>query len=365
MTDRQIAEPLKRSPRQTSWHFLWSKAWTVLFAHRLVIYISIVLLASVGAYYYWVRTHTVFACQAHGYSAGRYLAYCNAANYGDFEHGAFQFNLEPTVERWVKNAEVLFLGNSRLQLALSSRPTRQWFADHSASYYLMGFTYFENASFEGPLLQRIRPRAKVFVIDVDRFFVRSESAPAHMVMHDPQAREKYEAKLFWQPVQEFVCRRLTWLCGHQWVLFRSRKTGAYYGEDAFQWKDVPVSYDSVADQNVPESQIAMATAFLSRFTRGKCVILTVVPYVGTDLGTAEAIAKGVGLPLVTPGNLEGLHTFDGVHLAPASAREWSRAFFKVAGPLIQACLANENTPERQALIPVTTARLGSSPATTR
>lgn len=369
MTNSQSAEQLRHPILQSARQLLWSKAWAkvqaALFAQRLAIYVFVVLLASVGAYYYWVRTHTIFACQAHGYSAGLYLANCNAPNYGDFEHGAFQFNLEPSVQRWVRNAEVLFLGNSRLQLGFSSPATSQWFAAHSASYYLMGFTYFEDAFFEGALLRRIHPRAKVYIIDVDQFFVTTESPPVRMILHDPEAREKYEAKRFWQPVQELVCRRFAWFCGHQWVLFRSRRTGAYYGEDAFQWKDVPVSYDPVANKKITESQIATATAFLSRFTRGKCVILTIVPYVDTDLGTAEAIARGVGLPLVTPGNLGDLHTFDGVHLDPASAQHWSQAFFKVAGPQIQPCLGNRNTVERQSLPPPTIAHLGSGLATRR
>src|SRR5579862_3350807 len=101
----------------------WPRARAFLFAHRLVIYICVLLVGSVAAYGYGVRTRTIFACQADGYSADRYLAYCNGANYADYEHGAFQFNLEPAVQEAVRNADVLFLGNSRVQVAFSTVPT--------------------------------------------------------------------------------------------------------------------------------------------------------------------------------------------------------------------------------------------------
>ena len=110
----------------------WSKAWEFLFAHRLMIYICVLLVASIGAYGYGIRTRTIFACQADGYSADRYVAYCNGANYADYEHGAFQFNLEPSVQDSVRNADVLFLGNSRTQVAFSTAPTEQWFSANSA-----------------------------------------------------------------------------------------------------------------------------------------------------------------------------------------------------------------------------------------
>jgi hypothetical protein len=369
MTNSQSAERLKRPVTRSALGLplskAWTRAWEALFARRLAIYVFVLLVASIGAYAYWVRTDTIFACQADGYSADRYLAYCNGANYADYEHGAFQFNLEPSVQKSVRNADVLFLGDSRLQIALSTAPTAHWFASHPARYYLMGFSYYENAFFEGALLRRIHPRAKVYVINVNDFFVRSQTIPVHMILHDPKAREKYEAKRFWQQIHEHVCKTFAWLCGHQFVIFRSRKTGAYYTEGAVGPKEVAISYDPVVNQKVVDDRIPTAIQFLSSFTRGKCVILTIVPYVGTEIATAKAIARAVGLHLVTPGTLEGLHTFDGYHLDQPSARRWSEAFFKVAGPLIRSCLDNQNIVGWQGPTATMAARLTSGPAASR
>ena len=328
--------------------------WTMsgLFAARPAIYAVLVLAAAYIAFAYQIRTQTVFSCPAGGYSADRYLAYCQGTSYGDYEHGAFQFDLEPAARTSAKNADVLFLGNSRLQLAFSTNATADWFSKASASYYLMGFLYYENAVFAEELLREIQPRARVFVINVDDFFTLSESPPVKTILHDPEARHKYEAKQFWQRIHEPICKRFARLCGNKFVIFRSRETGAYSAEGVPPQKNAPVSYDQIVNANVVDSNVATALDFLSRFAKGRCVILTNVPFVETNTGNANAIAKGIGGKLVTPGILDGLQTYDGYHLDQSSAERWSRAFFMAAGSEIRSCLEGQATAgwsERQSV----------------
>jgi hypothetical protein len=254
--------------------------------------------------------------------------------------------LEPSVQDSVRNADVLFLGSSRTQVAFSTAPTEQWFSANSSRYYLMGFGYFENALFEGELLYKIHPHAKVYIINVDGFFEKIETGPAKTVLHDPKALDDYKAKRSWQSVHARICGTFAALCGHKFVIYRSRHTGMYY-EEGQPRRAVPVSYDSDVDQDLVNASIATAVEFLSRFAQKKCVILTIVPAVDTKIGTAEAIASGVGLKLVTPGSIEGLQTSDGVHLDQASAQRWTQAFFRVAGPEIRSCLDNANAAARQ------------------
>src|SRR5208283_3795761 len=153
----------------------WAKAWEGLLASRPTIYICVILVTALVSYAYWLRTYSIFSCQADGYNTDRYLAYCNGANYADYEHGAFYFDLEPSVENFARNADVLFLGDSRLQVAFSTAATADWFSAASARYYPMGFSYYENVIFAEKLLSKIHPRARVYVINVDDFFDRSES----------------------------------------------------------------------------------------------------------------------------------------------------------------------------------------------
>src|SRR5271169_4129247 len=152
-----------------------------LFASHLTLYICVVLATALASYAVWARTRSIFACQANGYIADRYIAYCSGANYGDYEHGAFWFNLEHTLD-FASKADVLFLGTSRMEKAFSTTATADWFSAASARYYLMGFSYGEHVSFAEALLGKMHPQASVYVIDVEDFFDPILTPPAQTVL---------------------------------------------------------------------------------------------------------------------------------------------------------------------------------------
>ncbi len=309
-----------------------------LFANWPMMYIWIVLAATLGSYGIWLHTRSIFACQGRGYTSDRYLASCNGANYADYEHGAFWYDLEPSALAAAAKTDVLFLGNSRLQVAFSTPATVDWFSAASASYYLMGFSYFENAVFEGELLRRIHPQASVYVIDLDDFFAPFDSIPMKAIRHDPMSRTSYEDKRFWQRLHEPICSRLPVLCGSKYVIYRSRKTGTYYTEGTIRNATTPITYDQTIHPEVVDRNVARAIDFMKEFAQGKCVILTLVPFTGTDIADANAIAAGLGAKLVTPSNIDGLQTHDGAHFDQQSADRWSEAFFQAAGPEIRSCI---------------------------
>jgi hypothetical protein len=317
-----------------------------LFVSRPMIYIGVILAAALAASAYKSWTESIFSCPASGYSSDRYIAYCNGAGYADYEHGAFGFDLEPSAQNFARNADVVFLGNSRLQFALSTVATTDWFSAASARYYLLGFTYSENVTFIEGLLRKIRPKARVYVINVDDFFDRSETPPAKVVLHDPEARNRYEVKRLWQRVHEPICKRFPALCGNKLVYFRSRETGAYTKQGG-KLKTAPISYDKVISQDVVNSNTAAAIDFLSHLpVERKCVILTTVPTVGTKIGNVNAIATALGKNLTTPDLPAGLQTFDGSHLDPPSAELWSQAFFQAASSSIRSCLEGQHVSNR-------------------
>ena len=313
-----------------------------LWAIRPAFYICLVSAAVTASYAYWLRTSSIFACQATLYNSDRYIAYCNAASYADYEHGAFWFSLEPSALTFSRNADVLFLGNSHSQFAFSTTATGDWFSAASARYYLLGFANYEGGSFAEKLLRQIRPKARVYVINVDDFFKRWESPPATEVMHDPKARTRYETKQRWQRVHEVVCKTLPSLCSHQYAYYRSRGTGGYElytGKKARPF--TPVSYDLVTSEDVVTRSTAIAVDFLSHLpVQKKCVILTTIPTVETKIANAKAIAAALGEDLVVP-EVQGLLTFDGSHLDRGSAERWSQAFFQTAGSKIRSCLQDQ------------------------
>jgi hypothetical protein len=304
---------------------------------------SVIILATVlAASGYKLRRDGVFSCQASGYLSNHYLAYCQATSYGDYDYGAFWFGLEPPASAAATTADVLFLGDSRMQFGISTDATAHWFSAHSLTYYLLGFAYNGNYGFEAPLLRRLGPRAQVYVINLDRFFEDSLTPPAKTVMRDSTARTRYEQKRLWQRAHEGICGGLPSLCGHEIAFFRSRATGAWTVTGG-RLTAQPVSYVERVDPDVLKAYETAARAFLSHLPVSRnCVLLTIVPTAGTapgtGAGTAKAIAAALGVSLVGP-ELAGLSTFDGSHLDHQSAERWSTAFIEAAGPKIVQCLA--------------------------
>ena len=72
-------------------------------------------------------TGKIAGCHANHYSDDTYLAYCAAKGYGDYEHGAFYFDMEPAAHEALNRTEVVFLGNSISQFAFSTKSASEIF----------------------------------------------------------------------------------------------------------------------------------------------------------------------------------------------------------------------------------------------
>jgi hypothetical protein len=306
-------------------------------AGRPMLYILLILAVALGAGVYGLRTYGIFSCPASGYGSDGYLGYCNGESYGDYDHGAMWFGLEPAANAAAANARVLFVGNSRIQFAFSSKATSDWFSSLSESYYLLGFSHFENYTFEAPLLQKLQPRAKVYVINIDSFFDQTATGPGKTVMEDESAKSRYEEKRRWQKIHRAVCAPLEALCGQQEAIFRSRAVGTWVVTGR-RFTGAPVTYSDDIDPSVLASYTAAGKQYLPGLPDNPdCTILTIVPTMNTGVGTAKAIADALGFNFVAP-RTPGLVTFDQVHLNAESAQNWSAAFFEEAGPQIRRCL---------------------------
>lgn len=308
-----------------------------------IAYISVILVAALCTYVYTLRTRSAFACPASGYSADRYLAYCSATEYGDFDHGAFWFDLIAGVRENLQSADALFLGTSRVQFAFSGEPTRRWFAAAAAKYYLVGFAYWENVNFELPLLKKLPPRARIYIINVDSYFVPAISEPAKAVMHDPSALGRYRRKELWQGPHRVICGALPGFCGHNESFYRSVATG-YYLREGGDPGAYAVSEDPKIDSASLEYSVGSAQQLLRILpVERSCVLFTMVPTTATKRAQGEALARRLGVQFIAP-QVPGLTTFDHSHLDPDSAARWSEAFFELAEPEIRRCLAAPQTP---------------------
>lgn len=314
------------------------------------LYLALVLAALVAAFAAHMRLDGILTCPA-AYGGGeRYLGYCQGTAYGDYDHGATWFGLEPGVREGAAAADVLFLGNSRMQFGFSAPELGRWFADPAggagAKPYLLGFSHNETVDFTGPLLAQLEPRARAYVINLDKFFFDPASPPAQEIMAGGDARGRYLNKQAWQRVHRAICGPFPGLCGHSIAFVRERADGEWLLVGTEGLTGAPVTEKSdIADGRVSEradaDAIARGRAFVdSLVARGvaeDCVILTYVPSTENNRATNEHIAAALGMPLIAPGGA-GLTTFDDSHLDPASAGTFMGAFFAEAGGRLRACL---------------------------
>lgn len=315
-------------PRQLAWH---RKAVPALF-------VLLIACSFGGAIVYKLRVDGIFACPASGYGSNAYLSDCTARTYGDYDHGAFWFGLEPQAQRAAAEADVLLVGSSRLQFAFGGTAAAGWFSAPGIRYYLLGFSHSETVAFFGPLLSKIRPRAKVYVINVDRFFDDRVSPPTEQILQGRDILARYREKRTWQSLHKRLCAALSFACGNAVTVYRTRETGVWRRVGSGRIETRQVSDGQPSNVERWDHYARLGERFLAQLPVDRsCVILTIVPTVETKRAEAMAIAAKLGHELLAP-QIDGLRTFDGSHLDEASAERWSAAFLQEAGPRIRRCV---------------------------
>jgi hypothetical protein len=322
------------------------------------VYIVVLAVAMGAAFGTKLRMKGIFACPAR-YGATEYLSDCNASNYGDYDHGAFWFGLEPKARQAASQARVVVLGNSRMQFAFSSPETVAWFKQRSIPFYMLGFAHYESVTFVTPILEKVKPHPKAYVINADRFFAEWLSPTSRRIFYERDARARYNEKHFWQGPHKALCGAIPSLCGHELAIYRNMANGTWSTSGVR-----PHHPSGVGDGNPSQVELWPHYSDLAKEFVGKlnvdrqCVILTIVPYQDTKRAEAQAIAAALGTPFIAP-QVEGLSTFDGSHLDIQSAARWSAAFLDAAGPLLEHCTGNAPT----ATITAAVAARASAPGT--
>jgi hypothetical protein len=295
---------------------------------------------------------------------GTFLAYCKSSQYGDYEHGAYYFDLEPEAIENLKKAEVLFLGNSRAQFGFSTDEVRNYFNERSIPFYVMGFAYGETSEFARILIEKFNLKPKVLVIDTDPFFTDGLSAPASAILDDSGAfwhrgprfirtRWDYLAKNRFNRLQPKLCYLLPMLCSSEHgVIYRSSKDGSWI------WRDLYYSAEGRRIPNDGSSRIFLGPEFLvtvkqharrlfeAAGVRRECVILTAVPNAVHDarsytVESGRLLGARVELP-----ELDGLQTVDTSHLTWASAQRWSGTLMRGIDSLVTRCVSGGSVPDK-------------------
>jgi hypothetical protein len=305
----------------------------------------------------------VAGCKLHR-DPGTFLAYCASMQYGDYEHGAYYFDLEPEAIENLTKAQVLFLGGSRAQFGFSTDEVRNYFNERSIPFYLMGFVFDETSEFATVLIEKFNLKPKVLVIDSEPFFTDRLSAPASAILDDSGSfwqrglrfirfRREYLQKRQFYRLQSKLCDLRPTLCSEKYgSIYRARKDGSWI------WRDL---YSSAEGRRFPNDDFhpkVLGPEFLvtvperarrlfdAAGVRPECVILTPVPNANNDAKsyTVEAgrlLGARVDLP-----ELAGLETIDGSHLTWSSAQRWSGTLMRDIDSSVTRCVFGGAVPDK-------------------
>lgn len=282
-------------------------------------------------------------CNASELKADNYIAGCSAAYFGDYEHAALAFGLEPRASANLAAAQVLLLGNSRMMRAFSTQAADDAFHRLGVRYYLFGFGANERSRFPGAIFSKQKLAPKAVIINADPFFVDATNPEYESIVAGrteawlPALFKKYAQR--WlrdfcvnpqRPFADSTCKLP--------AVYRSVNDGRWQLQ---QFNNLRERFPVVSDPNRAVEQSDKFIDVAQKFAQllgipAHCVILTSVP---SDIETENAarnVAKALGFSFIAP-KVDGLFTTDRSHLAPESAEAWSSAMLRDAASTIRSC----------------------------
>ena len=296
---------------------------------------------AIAFFHFFYMFFVASGCKVAPYSADRYMAYCRKPGFASYEHGAVYYGLEPKVLENLKNADVVFVGDSELQMGFSEDNVEQFFRERGIRYYVLGFGYGDSSDLIYAIFKKYGLKPKVVITDSDPFFRRYKSVPTEEVLEGGLlSRLRNIGKKYSQEYYRKICSRIE--CAQTYpTIYRSLATGTWYWQHTLADPNItkPFDYSPPPDPKVIAEGIQVGEEFLSDLGLDRpCFILTGVPTPEYDmLAVAEALGKKLGTAVVNV-RVKNLATIDRGHLNADSARRWSTAFLAEAEGLLNSCL---------------------------
>lgn len=297
-----------------------------------------------GAVTYNAKGISIVGCRP-APDSDQFISLCGSLRFGDYEHDAFWFGLEPAAIANLKAADVVFTGSSRTMFAFSTSEVRSYFAARGLRAFNLGFSGEDGAPFFLQLAAKHQLHPRVLVIGIDPYFNDRVSAAAAAAMDDRWEIGRAWAKWAEIRLQATLCRWLLPDCGAgSHTAYRSSVDGY------FTWRDVlmkdqehPRPHETRLRDfqvNVPLAADAAKT-FLARIGMpAACVVLVPMPLrqIWPKPDPVKQIAEAIGAMYVDADTGDDLTLVDETHLSYWSAKRFSAEFVRAFDRLPQACL---------------------------
>jgi hypothetical protein len=282
-------------------------------------------------------------CWSNEYGPLYYLARCNDFNFGEYETGAIYYGLENGVSEGIRNAQVIFVGSSKLQQAFSTKATASYFAEQNIRFYVLGFAVQNSAGFVLPLLKDKRASPSLLVINADPFFIADPRAN-YVLMGGLRTYWRLAKMMGLQRLQRAICPSFPSFCSPPYrTIYRSANTGQWRWQGSY-YPEQSIAFNELMPDEFSDDAFEAAIKFGPRFLREikinrDCIVFTGVPNNEKEApAIASRLAQRLGTHLILP-KVEPIFLLDDYHLNFDSAERWSAAFLSELTPILQRCLS--------------------------
>ena len=258
----------------------------------------------------------------------RYLSTDNATT---LDQLIFHHRLED-VAGPIKQADVIFAGNSRSLFAFRAEACDSYFDGRNLKWYHAGFPS-ENNVFTQHVLETYDATPQMVIVNADDFFTGNISTIARRSVDISSFGAR---TLYWESRMSYRMRHRL----HQWlphsptmffspesmIVHRSLSNGSWHiGET----RGRPTGVDQRSGHATPGDDHLKVAVQFQQFVndRGGELVLTYVPKPTNDRARAAAISRHLGCRFVAP-RLDELRTIDGSHLDNESAARFAAAFLR-------------------------------------
>ena len=245
------------------------------------------------------------------------------------DHVVFQHRLQPVAQH-IRQANVVFLGNSRSLFALREETLTPFFEERSMSWYHLGFPA-DGWMFAEHMLSEFDARPGLAIVNADEFFLTRISPMAAKAV---KATELEATKLHWESslatttrahLHRVLPRPQTMFFARETALIHRSISNGTWHVIAARGIPEPVKPDTETNTGPTPEELGNARQFQAKLReRDIRLILTCVPRPNGTRSVAETIARELGVPFVAP-QIAGLRTIDGSHLDSESADSWAKA----------------------------------------